>query len=51
MFTEAVIIMIVVIFAGYAHPLWVLLFLGVYRLFQDYVLSPTWRVRASNCIP
>jgi predicted PurR-regulated permease PerM len=36
----AVIIMIVVIFAGYAHPIWVLVFLGVYRLFQDYVLSP-----------
>jgi predicted PurR-regulated permease PerM len=36
----AVIIMVVVLFAGFAHPLWVLAFLGIYRLFQDYVLSP-----------
>jgi predicted PurR-regulated permease PerM len=36
----AVIIMVVVIFAGFAHPIWVLVFLGIYRLFQDYVLSP-----------
>lgn len=35
----AVIIMVVVMF-DYAHPLWVLTFLGSYRLFQDYVLSP-----------
>jgi predicted PurR-regulated permease PerM len=38
--SAAVIIMTVVIFTGYAHPIWVLVFLGVYRLFQDYVLSP-----------
>jgi len=37
---SAVIIMAVVIFAGYAHPVWVFIFLSVYRLFQDYVLSP-----------
>ncbi len=37
---SAVIIMVVVVFAGYAHPVWILIFLGVYRLFQDYVLSP-----------
>ena len=36
----AVIIMVVVVFSGYPHPLWVLTFLGIYRLFQDYVLSP-----------
>jgi predicted PurR-regulated permease PerM len=36
----AVIIMVVVVFSGYAHPFWVLTFLGIYRLFQDYVLSP-----------
>ena len=36
----AVIIMVVVIFTGYAHPAWVAIFLGIYRLFQDYVLSP-----------
>jgi len=38
--TAAVIIMVVVTFAGFAHPLWVLAFLGIYRLFQDYMLSP-----------
>ncbi|HEY3841370.1 MAG TPA: AI-2E family transporter [Bryobacteraceae bacterium] len=38
--SAAVIIMTVVLFAGYAHPVWVLIFLGVYRLFQDYILSP-----------
>jgi predicted PurR-regulated permease PerM len=27
-------------FSGYPHLLWVIIFLGVYRLFQDYVLSP-----------
>lgn len=37
---SAVIIMVVVIAAHFAHPVWVLIFLGVYRLFQDYVLSP-----------
>ena len=26
--------------SGYAHLLWILIFLIVYRLFQDYVLSP-----------
>jgi predicted PurR-regulated permease PerM len=26
--------------SGYAHVLWILVFLIVYRLFQDYVLSP-----------
>jgi len=38
--TAAVIIMVVVTLAGFAHPFWVLAFLGIYRLFQDYVLSP-----------
>jgi predicted PurR-regulated permease PerM len=27
-------------FSGYPHVLWVIVFLGVYRTFQDYVLSP-----------
>jgi predicted PurR-regulated permease PerM len=36
----AVVIMVVVFFTNYTHPFWVLIFLGVYRLFQDYVLSP-----------
>jgi len=38
--SAAVIIMVVVFFSGYAHPLWILLFLGIYRLFQDYLLNP-----------
>jgi predicted PurR-regulated permease PerM len=38
--SAAVIIMVVTIFSGFAHPIWVLVFLAVYRLFQDYVLSP-----------
>ncbi len=39
-FTAAVIILLVAGFSGYEHLLFVLIFLGVYRLFQDYVLSP-----------
>jgi predicted PurR-regulated permease PerM len=39
-FTAAVTIVLVAGFSGYPHLLWVLIFLGVYRLFQDYVLSP-----------
>jgi predicted PurR-regulated permease PerM len=27
-------------FSGYPHVLWVIVFLGIYRTFQDYVLSP-----------
>ena len=27
-------------FSGYTHVVWVIVFLGVYRTFQDYVLSP-----------
>jgi predicted PurR-regulated permease PerM len=27
-------------FSGYSHVLWLIIFLGVYRTFQDYVLSP-----------
>jgi len=38
--SSGVIIMVVVTFSGYPHPLWVLAFLVIYRLFQDYVLSP-----------
>lgn len=36
----AVIIMIVSIVTGYTHLLWLFVFLSVYRIFQDYVLSP-----------
>jgi predicted PurR-regulated permease PerM len=39
-FTAAVIIVLVAGFSGYEHLLFILIFLGVYRLFQDYVLSP-----------
>jgi predicted PurR-regulated permease PerM len=33
-------ILAVSFFDGYPHLLWVALFLGLYRIFQDYVLSP-----------
>lgn len=36
----AVIVIAVVGFSGYPHVLWVIAFLGCYRMFQDYVLSP-----------
>jgi predicted PurR-regulated permease PerM len=26
--------------SGFPHVLWVIIFLGVYRIFQDYILSP-----------
>jgi predicted PurR-regulated permease PerM len=38
--TAAIIIIIVSVVTGYAHVLWVIVFLGLYRVFQDYVLSP-----------
>jgi len=38
--SAAAIIVAVSIFSGYDHVLWVIAFLGIYRLFQDYVLSP-----------
>jgi predicted PurR-regulated permease PerM len=38
--TAAVAIVVVSLFSGYQHVLWILVFMGVYRLFQDYVLSP-----------
>ena len=38
--TAGAIILIVTQASGYGHFLWILIFLGVYRLFQDYVLSP-----------
>ncbi len=38
---SAAIIIIAVSFAsGYPHVLWVVIFLGIYRMFQDYVLQP-----------
>jgi predicted PurR-regulated permease PerM len=30
----------VAVFNGYAHPLWLIVILSVYRVFQDYVLNP-----------
>jgi predicted PurR-regulated permease PerM len=36
----AVILLTVSAFTGYPHLLWIVLFLAVYRVFQDYVLSP-----------
>jgi predicted PurR-regulated permease PerM len=38
--TAAVVIMLVAGFSGYEHLLFILIFLGVYRVFQDYVVSP-----------
>lgn len=38
--TAAIIIIIVTLASGYPNVLAVFIFLGVYRLFQDYVLSP-----------
>src|SRR5260370_9223241 len=39
-FTAAVTILLVAGFSGYPHLLFILIFLGVYRLFQNYLLSP-----------
>ena len=36
----AVMIVLVAAFTGYPHLLWIVLFLVVYRMFQDYVLNP-----------
>ena len=35
-----VLIIAVALFAGYPHMLWILIFFGVYRAFQDYFLQP-----------
>ena len=39
-FSAAVIVVLVSVLSGYPYLLWTLVFMGVYRLFQDYVLSP-----------
>jgi len=39
-FIAAILILLVSGFSGYPHLFWILLFLGIYRIFQDYVLSP-----------
>lgn len=38
--SAALIILAISFYAGYPHLLALILFLGIYRLFQDYVLSP-----------
>jgi predicted PurR-regulated permease PerM len=38
--TATAIIVVVTVFSGYQHLIWLLIFLALYRLFQDYVLSP-----------
>ncbi|MEP6713970.1 MAG: AI-2E family transporter [Terriglobia bacterium] len=38
--SAAAVIIAVTAFSGYPHVLWVVLFLGIYRIFQDYLLSP-----------
>jgi predicted PurR-regulated permease PerM len=38
--TGAIVIVLVAVFNGYAHPLWLIVILSVYRVFQDYVLNP-----------
>ena len=38
--TASVIILLVAAFSGFPHVLWILIFLAVYRIFQDYILSP-----------
>lgn len=36
----ALVIIVVAALSGYPHVLWVVVFLGVFRLFQDYVINP-----------
>jgi predicted PurR-regulated permease PerM len=38
--TAALIIVVVSVVTGYPHVWWLVVYLGLYRLFQDYVLSP-----------
>lgn len=38
--TAAVVVLLVSGLSGYSHLLWILIFLAVYRVFQDYVISP-----------
>lgn len=38
--TAAIIILGVSLIAGYGHIIWLLVFLGVFRLIQDYVINP-----------
>lgn len=38
--SASAVILLVAAFTGYPHLLWILTFLVIYRIFQDYVLSP-----------
>ena len=38
--TAGAVILLVAVLTGYLHVLWILVFLVVYRVFQDYVLNP-----------
>ncbi len=38
--TASAVIVVVAAFTGYPHIVWIVIFLAVYRIFQDYVLSP-----------
>jgi predicted PurR-regulated permease PerM len=38
--TASVIILLVAAVTGYPHLLWIVIFLVIYRIFQDYVLNP-----------
>jgi predicted PurR-regulated permease PerM len=38
--TASAVVLLVSTFTGYPHLLWIVIFLVVYRIFQDYVLSP-----------
>jgi predicted PurR-regulated permease PerM len=38
--TASVIILLVAGFSGFPHLLWIVVFLAVYRIFQDYILAP-----------
>jgi predicted PurR-regulated permease PerM len=37
---SAVVILLVAAFSGYPHVLWIVFFLVLYRVFQDYILNP-----------
>jgi predicted PurR-regulated permease PerM len=36
----ATVILLVAVFSGFPHVLWIIVFLLVFRMFQDYVVSP-----------
>lgn len=38
--TASIAIILVAAFSGYQHLLWIFAFLAIYRIFQDYILSP-----------